>query len=78
MLRYLYRRSVARGLLGGSRPWRLLWGFLLASRVLRKVTSSEAEVVHAEALAPGQTLIISHDPEPEIRGRRRRRAERPS
>lgn len=56
---FLYRQAQVRGLLGGSRPWTILWGVLLAKRLLGRLLRDEPEIVYSEELAPGETLIIS-------------------
>ena len=61
MLRYLYRRGQLRGLLGGSRPWTVVWAVLLGARLVRKAATREEKVVYSEVLAPGQTVVIRHE-----------------
>ena len=69
MLTYLRRRATMRGLLGGSRPWFLLWVTLFALRILRRITRDKEEVVYSEELKAGQTLVISaSDRQPKVIG----------
>jgi hypothetical protein len=66
---FIYRQAQVRGLLGGSRPWTLLWLLLLTRRILRRLLAGKPDVVYSEKLEPGQTLIISSkDREPRIIG----------
>lgn len=57
---FLYRQAQVRGLLGGSRPWTVLWLLLVARRVLKRVFRDDPEVVYSEPLLPGQTVIVSN------------------
>ena len=59
MSSYLSRRARVKGLLGGSRPWTLLWAVLLGARVLRRVLRDKPDVVFSESLAEGETLVIT-------------------
>lgn len=61
MVRFLLRRGLRKGLLGGSRLWTVLGTLGLAMRLFRKLTRNEPEVAFCEPLAPGQRLLISHD-----------------
>jgi hypothetical protein len=66
---FLLRRGVTKGLLGGSRPWLILWLVLFGVRMLRKITGSAPEVVYSEKLEEGETLVISSkDRSPKIIG----------
>jgi hypothetical protein len=66
---FLYRQAQVRGLLGGSRPWTILWGVLAARRLLKRLLRDEPEVVFSEELRPGESLVISsQDREPRIVG----------
>jgi hypothetical protein len=66
---FVYRQAQVRGLLGGSRPWTLLWALLFTRRILRRLFADKPEVVYSETLEPGQTLVISSkDREPRIIG----------
>ncbi|MEA3020694.1 MAG: hypothetical protein QOI47_2218 [Actinomycetota bacterium] len=58
-MRFLRRRAMLRGPLGGSREWTLVWALFLAVRLLRRLTRSKPEVVYSEELLPGQTLVLS-------------------
>ena len=66
---FLYRQAQVRGLLGGSRPWAILWGVLFARRLLKRLFTDEPEIVYSEDLLDGQTIVISAaDREPRIIG----------
>lgn len=56
---YLYRRAQARGLLGGSRPWTVLWGVLFARRMWKRFLQDQPEILYRTELEPGETLVIS-------------------
>jgi hypothetical protein len=58
-MRFLFRRGLVRGVLGGSRPWTILWVTIAAVRVVRRITRDAPEVVYSEKLEPGQALVIS-------------------
>lgn len=65
----LYRRAQVRGLLGGSRPWTVLWAVLLGVRILKRLFGDREEIVLSERLEDGQTLVISaRDREPRVIG----------
>lgn len=65
MLRYLYRAGQMKGLLGGSRPWTIIWALLFGARMLKKAIGRESEVVHSTVLEPGDGLVIRHERRPE-------------
>ena len=56
---FLYRRAQARGLLGGSRPWTVLWGVLFARRMWKRFLKDQPEILYRTELKPGETLVIS-------------------
>ena len=56
---YLYRRAQVKGLLGGSRPWTVLWGLLFARRMWKRFLKDAPEIVYRTELKPGETLVIS-------------------
>ena len=65
----LYRQAQLRGLLGGSRPWMMLWIVLAGRRLLRRLTRDAPEIVYTEELVEGQTIVISaSEREPRILG----------
>jgi hypothetical protein len=69
MIPYLRGRAALRGPLGGSRGWTIVWGVLLAARVLRWLTRPKQEVLLLERVGPGETLLISGvDREPRVVG----------
>jgi hypothetical protein len=65
----LYRQAQMRGLLGGSRPWTILWAVLVTRRLLKRLLRDEGEVVYLEELEPGETIVISAEGrEPRVLG----------
>ena len=63
----LYRQAQLRGLLGGSRPWMILWSVLAARRVLKRLTSDRPEILDTFVLEPGQAIVVSNrDREPTV------------
>ena len=55
----IYRRAQVRGLLGGSRPWTVLWGVLFARRLWKRFVKDEPEILYRTELKHGETLVIS-------------------
>jgi hypothetical protein len=72
MSRFMRNAALYRGLLGGSRPWMVVFGFFALGRVRRAVFGRSPQSVATEVLAPGQTISITAL-EPPPRGRRARR-----
>lgn len=68
MLGFLLRRSLQRGVLGGSRRWLVIGGAALGIKVLRKVAGSEPQVVYSEKLEPGEALVIAHERDATMKG----------
>lgn len=68
MLSLLLRHGFRKGVLGGSRRWLVVGGAALAVRVIRKLASSEPEVVYSEELPPGGTLVVAHDRDATMEG----------
>ena len=62
MLRSLSRVGFRRGLLGGSRPWTVLFVVAGGLRVLRRFAEGK-EVLFSGTLDPGTTLVITNDPD---------------
>jgi len=58
-MRFLLRRGLVKGVLGGSRPWLVVWVALFGLRILRRLLRDEPEVVYSERLEAGETLLIS-------------------
>ncbi len=59
MLRQLYRFAQDRGPWGGSRVWTVMWGALLAVRVLRWLARENTRVLRHD-LEPGDALLVRH------------------
>ena len=55
----IYRRAQVKGLLGGSRPWTVLWGVLFARRLWKRFMKDEPEILYRTELKPGEALVIS-------------------
>jgi len=63
----LYRQAQLRGLLGGSRPWMVLWSVLAMRRLLKRLTTDQPEVLDTITLEPGQAIVVSNrDREPRV------------
>ena len=54
----LYRLARIKGLFGGSRTWRVVWGVMFGARLIRRVVGDRPEVVYRERLRPGQVLVV--------------------
>jgi hypothetical protein len=64
-----YRQAQMRGLVGGSRPWTILWAVLATRRLLKRLLRDDGEVVYREELEPGETIVISAEGrEPRVLG----------
>ena len=59
-----FRHGFTKGVLGGRRPWFIVFGIAAGVRLLRKIAGSETQVVYSEPLKPGETLVIAHGREP--------------
>jgi hypothetical protein len=68
MLRFLLRRGLQRGVLGGERRWLVLGGIALGVKVLRRLAGNEPEVVYSEKLAPGEALVVAHERDATMKG----------
>lgn len=55
----LHRQAMLRGLLGGSRPWMILWSVLATRRLLKRLTSDRPEILETIALDEGQAIVVS-------------------
>ena len=64
LTRVLLRTGFRRGVLGGSRPWVVLFGVAGALRLIQRINDRESEVVFSEELQPGETFVIAHGREP--------------
>jgi hypothetical protein len=60
MLRFLTRYGTSRGLLGGSRAWRIVAVAAWALRLLQRSRHGEPKTVYSEVLRPGEVLEIRH------------------
>jgi hypothetical protein len=70
--RYIRLNAFRRGVLGGSRPWLVIFVLGLLGRQVGKVTKrGEMPLVLSERLKPGEALLITHLA-PKRRGRRGR------
>lgn len=70
--RTIRRKSVRQGLLGGSRPWLVMWGFLQLAKWSGKVTKrGEGPVRFGEHLQPGESFVIEHIAPPKKARRRK-------
>ena len=58
MIRLFYRQAQLRGLLGGSRGWKVVWGLMFGAKLVRRATSDKPKVVYREKLLPGEVLVI--------------------
>ena len=66
---FIYRRAQLRGLLGGSRPWTILWAVLFTRRLLKRFVKDEPEILYRTELQMGETLVISgKEQEPRVVG----------
>lgn len=66
---FIYRRAQLRGLLGGSRPWTILWAVLFTRRLLKRFVKDEPEILYRTELQTGETLVISGtEQEPHVVG----------
>ena len=64
---FLQRQAMLRGLLGGSRPWMILWSVLATRRLLKRLTSDRPEILDTITLEEGQSIIVSsRDREPKV------------
>jgi len=63
----LYRQAQLRGLLGGSRPWMILWSVLAMRRLMKRLLGDKPEVLDTFVLEPGQAIVVSNrDREPRV------------
>jgi hypothetical protein len=64
MAGYVYRRAQAKGLLGGSKAWSVLWGLLFARRLLKRFTEDKPEILFRHELEPNETIVIREGERP--------------
>lgn len=63
MLSFLWKRSVQRGLLGGSQRWFTVFGVIGVVKLVRKLAGKGPVTVWSGELTDGTTLVISgHSP----------------
>jgi hypothetical protein len=55
---WLYRKTVANGLLGESRLWKTIGLLILARRAFRKLMGSDPKIVAIERIKPGETVVL--------------------
>ena len=60
MKTFLWTRAVARGIFGTSRFWLVVAIFMGAVRLKDRFLNKGPEVVYAEKLGPGQSLVITN------------------
>ena len=62
MIRLLRATAFRRGVLGGSRPWLVVFGVGMLFRVIKKLSGDEPEVVYSEELPVGTAIVIANEP----------------
>jgi hypothetical protein len=63
----LHRQAAIRGLLGGSRPWLILWAVLATRRGLKRLLGDRPEILQTVRLEEGQAVIVStREREPKV------------
>jgi hypothetical protein len=55
----LHRQAMLRGLIGGSRPWMILWSVLATRRLLKRLTGDRPEILQTVTLEDGQAIVVS-------------------
>lgn len=70
--RFVRNAAIYRGLLGGSRPWLVVFGFFAVGRARRAVFGRTPVTVAREVLLPGQAVTITPLGKPPSRRERRR------
>ena len=71
----LMRHGLRRGLVEGSVLWVVIGA---AAWVVRYLTRPETPVIARESLRMGESVLVTHSPAPEVRGRGRAHRERSS
>jgi hypothetical protein len=59
VFKYLRRRAVESGFLGGSKLWVRIGIVVWSLHLLKRLVGSEPQTVYQAELEPGQTLVIS-------------------
>jgi hypothetical protein len=67
---WIRRQGLYKGILGGSRGWRVVGITFFATRYLRKTFGRSEEVVSVETLKPGQFASVQAIKPPTRRARR--------
>lgn len=62
LIRIGLRRGWRQGVLGGDRTWLYVGVGAMLLRMLLRAWAKEEHVVYREVLAPGQRLVITHEP----------------
>lgn len=52
-----------RGVVGGSRRWVVIGGAALVAHLARRALGRKETVVFKERLEPGQSFVVTHEPE---------------
>lgn len=64
---FIQRQALLRGVMGGSRPWMILWSVLAMRRFLKRLTSDRPEILDTVTLEEGQAIVVSTRPrEPKV------------
>jgi hypothetical protein len=64
LMRLLFRNGFRKGVLGGSRPWLVVFGLAATVRMIQRINDRESEIVYSEKLEPGESIVIAHAREP--------------
>lgn len=62
MVAALRRAGFRKGVVGGNRAFLVIWMVLGGVRLLKRLSGRGDKVVYCEELAPGERLIITHEP----------------
>ncbi|HLI53539.1 MAG TPA: hypothetical protein VKU88_04365 [Acidimicrobiales bacterium] len=60
-IRFLLRRSWRKGVLEGSAAWVAVGGAAALGYLARRGLKREPDVVFSEQLAPGESIIVTHE-----------------
>lgn len=56
------RQGWRRGVLDGNRAWIVVGGLAVIGHLLGRYAGRQTDTVFSEVLAPGESLVIRHDP----------------